>query len=92
MPEKRILLSQIDVPNIQDISVYIERGGYKTLQKAILAMTPDEVIEEVKDSGTRESFAVRSDSAKRLPNLSSIFNVLHSRMSGGSVISSLPTT
>jgi len=50
MPERRILLSQIDVPNIQDIEVYIEHGGYKALQSVFSEMTPDQVIEEVKDS------------------------------------------
>ena len=47
MPEKRILLKDFDVPNIQDIDVYIEHGGYKALEKALSKMTPDQVIEEV---------------------------------------------
>ena len=51
MAEKRILLRDIDVPDIQDIEVYIENGGYQALQKVFSEMTPDEVVEEVKDSG-----------------------------------------
>ncbi len=47
MPEKRILLKNVDVPNIQDIDVYIEHGGYKALEKALSKMTPDQVIEDV---------------------------------------------
>jgi len=51
MPETRIILKDIDVPDIQGIDVYIERGGYNALQKALKTMTPDEVIDEVKNSG-----------------------------------------
>ncbi len=39
-------------PDAVRIDRYIESGGYRGLRKA-LAMTPDDVIEEVKDSGLR---------------------------------------
>ncbi|MGQ9629118.1 MAG: NADH-quinone oxidoreductase subunit NuoF [bacterium] len=51
MPETRILLGGLDIPNIQDIEVYIANGGYRALEKALRDMTPDEVIDEVKNSG-----------------------------------------
>ncbi|MDY0168866.1 MAG: NADH-quinone oxidoreductase subunit NuoF [Thermoguttaceae bacterium] len=40
----------IDPERIED---YIARGGYAALAKALTAMTPEEVIEEVKQSGLR---------------------------------------
>jgi NADH:ubiquinone oxidoreductase subunit F (NADH-binding)/(2Fe-2S) ferredoxin/NAD-dependent dihydropyrimidine dehydrogenase PreA subunit len=40
----------IDPENIDD---YIAKGGYKGLRKALLEMTPDEIIKEVMDSGLR---------------------------------------
>ena len=51
MPEHRIILKDADVPNIQDIEVYIANGGYRAAEKALKTMTPDEVIKEVQDSG-----------------------------------------
>jgi len=49
---EKILLKNVDVPNINDIDVYIAHGGYKSLEKA-LEMGPKEVLEEVKRSGLR---------------------------------------
>ncbi len=46
---ERILLKDVDIPNLCEIDVYIDSGGYKALEKA-LKMTPKEVIEEVKRS------------------------------------------
>ena len=40
----------IDPENIED---YLASGGYSGLAKALFEMSPDEVIEEVKDSGLR---------------------------------------
>jgi len=40
----------IDPENIDD---YIEKGGYKGLRQALFEMTPDEVINEVMESGLR---------------------------------------
>ena len=51
MPEHRIILKDIDVPNLKDIDTYFGLGGYKAAEKALRTMTPDEVIKEVQDSG-----------------------------------------
>ncbi|MBI5191381.1 MAG: NADH-quinone oxidoreductase subunit NuoF [Nitrospirae bacterium] len=48
----RILLKNVDVPNIHDIDVYMAHGGYISLDKAF-AMDPKDVLEEVKRSGLR---------------------------------------
>ncbi|MFC1919307.1 NADH-ubiquinone oxidoreductase-F iron-sulfur binding region domain-containing protein [Chloroflexota bacterium] len=51
--QQRLLLANnmnVDPKNIED---YIAMGGYKALQKALLHMTPEEVLEEVKRSGLR---------------------------------------
>ena len=46
---EKILLKDIDKPNLCDIDVYIGGGGYKALKKT-LGMTPEETIGEVKKS------------------------------------------
>jgi len=46
---EKILLKDIDRPNLNDIGIYIDGGGYKALEKA-LKMNPQKVIEEVKNS------------------------------------------
>jgi len=51
--ERRLLLEHIDVPGIRSYDVYRSRGGYGAVEKALKAMTPDEVVEEVKKSGLR---------------------------------------
>jgi NADH-quinone oxidoreductase subunit F len=47
-----ILLRDLDIPNIGDFDVYVANGGYEGLRKA-LSLTPDEVIQIVKDSNLR---------------------------------------
>ena len=47
-----IVFSQNHIPGIADIATYLDNGGYRSLDKA-LGMTPDELIEIVKDSGLR---------------------------------------
>lgn len=49
---EKILLKNVDVPNIHDIDVYIAHGGYKAVDKAF-AMSPKDVMEEVKRAGLR---------------------------------------
>ncbi|MEY2793932.1 MAG: hypothetical protein RJA76_1924, partial [Bacteroidota bacterium] len=49
----KILTEHIDVPNIDNIDVFIKHGGYKGVTKALKKMTPDEITEEVKKSGLR---------------------------------------
>ena len=50
---KKILLEHINVPGIETFEVYRKMGGYRSVEKALKTMTPDEVTEEVKKSGLR---------------------------------------
>lgn len=50
MPEKRILLQQVDKSGSGDILSYEKGGGFEGLRKA-LAMPPEAVVDEVKASG-----------------------------------------
>src|SRR5688572_3245759 len=52
MAEKKILLEHRDVPGIETIDVYEERGGYAGLRKAI-GMERQAIIDEIKASGLR---------------------------------------
>lgn len=42
----------VGVENSQNVDVYLKNGGYQALPKA-LKMTPDELIQMMKDSGVR---------------------------------------
>ena len=42
-----------DIPDLDNIKVYIAQGGYSALKKAVTKMSSDEVIEEVKKSGLK---------------------------------------
>jgi NADH-quinone oxidoreductase subunit F len=48
-----IVLRNRDIPNIDDIEVYIAHGGYEALKKALFELTPEEVGKIVSDSGLR---------------------------------------
>ena len=48
----RVLTANIDKPNSTTIDVYLQGGGYKAAEKA-LQMTPDAIIQVVKDSELR---------------------------------------
>lgn len=50
---RKILLEKINIPGIKSYEVYRQNGGYASVEKALKAMTPDEVTEEVKTSGIR---------------------------------------
>jgi NADH-quinone oxidoreductase subunit F len=50
---EKILLRNIDVPESHTLEVYQSRGGYRALEKTIGAMSPEQLIEEVKASGLR---------------------------------------
>ena len=52
MAEKKLLLEHRDLPGIETIDTYEEKGGYQGLRKAI-AMERQAVIDEVKASGLR---------------------------------------
>jgi NADH-quinone oxidoreductase subunit F len=47
-----LLLKDIDEPGLSDIAVYERRGGYTALRKA-LAMTQEQLIAELEESGLR---------------------------------------
>ena len=47
-----LLFTDIDEPGLNTLEVYERRGGYQALRKA-LAMSPDEVLEQLKSSGIR---------------------------------------
>ncbi|WP_187261096.1 NADH-quinone oxidoreductase subunit NuoF [Pontibacter beigongshangensis] len=49
----KILTEHINVPGIETLEVYRKHGGYKSVEKAVKTMTPEEVVEEVKTSGLR---------------------------------------
>jgi len=51
--QKRIVLRNTGRINPEKIEEYIEKDGYKAVEKVITSMTPEEVIEEVKISGLR---------------------------------------
>ena len=50
---RKILLEHANVPGIKTYEVYRQHGGYRSVEKALKSMTPDEVVEEVKTSGLR---------------------------------------
>jgi NADH-quinone oxidoreductase subunit F len=41
------------VPGIKTLEVYRQHGGYRSVEKAVKTMSPDDVVEEVKKSGLR---------------------------------------
>src|SRR6201990_280484 len=50
---RRILLEHDNVPGIETFEVYRKHGGYRSVEKALKTMTPQEIVEEVKKSGLR---------------------------------------
>lgn len=50
---RKLLLTHIDVPGINTFEVYREKGGYRSVEKALKSMSPEDVVEEVKTSGLR---------------------------------------
>ena len=50
---EHLILRDLDIPNLKDISVYEQHGGYGALRKAVKEMTPDQVTDVVKASGLR---------------------------------------
>ena len=51
--ERKIILENIEVEGIRSLEAYRKNGGYKSIEKALKTMTPDEVVNEVKTSGLR---------------------------------------
>lgn len=50
---EKIILRNQDIPDINDIDVYVRHGGYGALKKALMEMTPDQVTDQVKASGLK---------------------------------------
>jgi NADH-quinone oxidoreductase subunit F len=48
-----ILLRHRDIPDMKNIEVYKKNGGFESLKKAVTAMQPKQIVEEVKASGLR---------------------------------------
>ena len=51
--ENKVLLARVTKPDSHLIDTYLADGGYEALKKALLEMTPEQVVEEVKASGLR---------------------------------------
>jgi NADH-quinone oxidoreductase subunit F len=51
--QMRLLLSNNDLIDPTRVEDYVAKGGYQSLAKALLQMTPSEVIQEVKASGLK---------------------------------------
>ncbi len=52
MPEL-IVTKDIDVPNIDILPTYRQRGGYQALEKALKTYSSDDIVEIIKQSGLR---------------------------------------
>ncbi|GGG58221.1 NADH-quinone oxidoreductase subunit NuoF [Hymenobacter glacieicola] len=50
---RKLLTEHINVEGIDTFEVYRKHGGYRSVEKALKTMSPDEVVEEVKKSGLR---------------------------------------
>src|SRR4029453_14886555 len=48
-----ILFKHFDTPGRQRIEVYEQLGGYRALRKALTEMTPDQVVQELDNSGLK---------------------------------------
>lgn len=49
----KILLDKINIPGIETYEVYRQNGGYSSVEKALKNLTPDEIVNTVKNSGIR---------------------------------------
>lgn len=52
-PFEPVLLRRVGKPNSQSIDTYKADGGYRALEKAVKAMTPEQVTDLIKTSGLR---------------------------------------
>ena len=51
--QHKIVLENCGIIDPDNITPYIEKGGYKAIKKVLSSMTPEQVIEEIKASGLR---------------------------------------
>ncbi len=50
---RKLLLEHANVPGIETYEVYRKHGGYRSVEKALKSMSPQNVVEEVQASGLR---------------------------------------
>jgi NADH-quinone oxidoreductase subunit F len=50
---RKLLLEKAHVEGIRGFDVYRREGGYRSVEKALKSMSPDQVTDEVKKSGLR---------------------------------------
>jgi NADH-quinone oxidoreductase subunit F len=50
---RKLLLEHANVPGIETYEVYRKNGGYRSVEKALKSMSPQNVVEEVQASGLR---------------------------------------
>ncbi|NCB06092.1 MAG: NADH-quinone oxidoreductase subunit F, partial [Clostridia bacterium] len=48
-----ILLRHRDIPNLDQLDVYLANGGFEAFKKAVTTIKPADLIQQVKDSGLR---------------------------------------
>ena len=48
-----ILLRHRDIPQLNQLEVYLQHGGFETFKQAVTTRTPQQVIDEIKASGLR---------------------------------------
>ena len=53
MPETRLLFQDIDAPDLATIDGYRRRGGYRSLERALRELEPQELLEAFEESGLR---------------------------------------
>ena len=53
MPETRLLFRHIDEPGLASIDVYRRLGGYRSLERALGEMEPEELLGTLEESGLR---------------------------------------
>ncbi len=53
MGELKLLTAHIDEPGLHELATYERLGGYRSARKAILDMSPDEVLAQLEESGLR---------------------------------------
>jgi len=51
--QSRIVLRHCGLINPESIDEYLECGGYEATRRALTAMTPEQIVEQVKESGLR---------------------------------------
>ena len=69
MPEYRLLLKDIEIPDIDGIDAYVEHGGYRGAARA-LSLAPHQLLDEVDTSGLRGrggGWGPVADKWRRLP-------------------------